>query len=261
MTMAYKNQTKTKKAVAAVATAAAIASCSPQGINPDAPERTIVLRLAGVVTGDISTKTDPSGVFAATAPQMPQLTLQSKTNPARRYTVTPGLSATVAVDSYAVSGSYLPTEEGQVQGGKVYSRPPFSVAGEINVTEEVSEYEVAAAYDCFALVLDESICEKYRIRGYSGAMIDLSWLFGSGSVKVAYMKGKWDFPALEVVAVPVDAANFESATYRIVNDADYAGEGLLLARNGKWYALDPSQVQTTDGSIGVGLPEWEKGNE
>jgi len=260
--MAQKKKTTTKKAVAAVATAAALASCAPAPLPQKEITRTIVVRLAGVVTGEMATKTDPSGVFNATAPaQMPTLTLQSKTVPSRSYQVTPGQNVTVAVDSYAVSGKYLPMEEGQVQNGKIYSRPPFSVAGEITVTEEVAEYEVAAAYDCFAIVLDTSVCEKYRIRGYGGSMVDMTWIFGTGAIKVAYMVGQWDFPALDLIAVPADPANYENAAYAIINDPAYAGEGKLLARNGKWYAFDPSAVQTTDGAIGVGLPEWENGNE
>jgi hypothetical protein len=187
--MAKKKSTTTKKAVAAVAAAATLAACSQMQM-PSA-EREITLSLSGVRTGQMLTK-GPLDVLAQTLPtKMPTLTLQSKTVPERRYTMTPGVPAPVALDSYTVTGTYLPNEEGKVFGGSAYATPPFSVNAEITVTEDVSEYSVGAAYDCFALVLDESTTEKYRIRGYAGAMMDLAWVYGSDGYKVVYLKGEF----------------------------------------------------------------------
>lgn len=254
--MSKKKSTSTKKAVAVVATAAALAACAPMQM-PSA-EREITLSLSGVRTGQMLTK-GPLDVLAQTLPKkMPTLTLQSKTVPERRYTMTPGVPAPVALDSYTVTGTYLPNEEGKVFGGSAYATPPFSVNAEITVTEDVSEYSVGAAYDCFALVLDESTTEKYRIRGYAGAMMDLAWVYGSDGYKVVYLKGEWSHPALSLKALPADPANYEAASYDLVSDPSASG---VLVKCGNWYAFGPNGVQTSEGGIEIGMPGWEAGQE
>ena len=254
--MSKKKSTTTKKAVAVVATAAAFAACTPMS-SPSA-EREITLALSGVRAGQMLTK-GPLDVLAQTAPaKMPTLTLQSKTVPERRYTLIPGVPAPVALDSYTVTGAYLPNEEGKVFGGSAYATPPFSVNAEITVTEDVGEYSVAASYDCFALVLDESTTEKYRIRGYAGAMMDLAWVYGSDGYKVVYLKGEWTHPALTVTALPADPANYEAASYDLVSDPSASG---VLVKCGNWYSFGPNGVQTSEGGIEIGMPGWEAGNE
>lgn len=253
--MAKKKNT-TKKAAAVVATAATLAACAPMQAPP--AEREILVSLSGVRSGQMLTK-GPLDVLAQTAPaKLPTLTLQSKTVPERRYTMTPGVPAPVALDSYTVTGTYLPNEEGKVFGGAAYATPPFSVSDEITVTEDVSEYSVGASYDCFALVLDESTTEKYRIRGYAGAMMDLTWVYGSDGYKVVYLKGEWSFPALSLKALPADPANYEAASYELVSDPSATG---VLVKTGNWYAFGPNGVQTSEGGIEIGMPGWEAGRE
>lgn len=254
--MAKKKSTTTKKAVAVVATAATIAACAPMQMTT--AEREITLSLSGVRTGQMPTK-GPLDVLAQTSPtSLPSLTLQSKTVPERRYTITPGVPASVALDSYTVTGTYLPNEEGKVFGGAAYATPPFSVSAEITVTEDVSEYSVGAAYDCFALVLDESTTERYRIRGYAGSMVDLAWMGGKDGFKVVYIKGEWSFPALSLKALPADPVNYEAASYDLVSDPFASG---VLVKCGKWYAFGPDGVQTSEGGIEIGMPGWEAGQE
>lgn len=241
------------RAAAAVAVAATLASCTPV-----AQEREITINLPGILSGPISKAA--SDVLAATAPtQLPALVLQSRSVPERRYTVTPGVPATVALDTYSVSGEYAPNEEGRIFGASVFATPPFSVGGEITVTEGQSDYPVSAAYKCIALVLDRSVCSTYKVTGYAGAPVDLL-TFGQGGFAVAYVRGGWTFPGLRLTAVPADPAQYESASYELFTDAQYAN-GALVVEDGKWYSFGPRGVQTTEGGINLGLPSWEDGNE
>lgn len=219
-------------------------------------EQTIIVKISSIQIGSL-TKVDPSGAFEATTPTaIPDLTLQSTSIPARKYTVSNGEAVTVPLDTYQVTGSYSPIQEGAVQGGSVYSRPPFSVSGEITVVTGRDTYSVPAIYDCFALVLDPDLTEKYRIRNTAGSMFDLPWVFGS-SVKVAYIQATWTFPAMTLQSVPVDLANYETTSYGLVTDKSYEG---FLVENGKWYCFTPNGVETNSGTIGIDFPQWEQGN-
>lgn len=203
--------------------------------------RRIVIRVVGLFKGKGSQ-------FTATAPPLPALSLRSLEDPRKCYTIAPDMPVSVDFGSYYVRGSYIPTEEGRVQGGKVYSRPPITVESEITVTAETREYEVSARYDCFALVIDTSVCEKYRIRGYSGAMMDMPWMFGPGVKKVAYLTGNWTFPALDLVAVPNDPEH-DLWPVSIVTDTDYDRSDRLLAVYGFWYSFNPAGQKHSLGEI------------
>lgn len=254
-----KKKNTTRKAAAAAVAASAVLACTPMQTEPEMLD--ISINLSGVRTGQMLSK-GAADVLAQTAPaSLPPLTLQSKTVPERRYTVTPGIPAQVAVDSYTVTGSYVPAEEGKVYGGSAHATPPFSVSSEITVTAEVTEYEVAASYDCIALVLDPSTTSAYRLRNYAGAMMDISaWLTGTDGWKVVYLKGEWTFPGLALTALPANPADFEEADYELFSDPAHAAGGILV-QNGRWYAFGPSGVTTSEGGIVVGLPGWEAGQQ
>lgn len=162
----------------------------------------------------------------------PALTLVSKTAPLRTYVICPGVPVPVEPGIYSVCGSYTPMEEGKVQGGSVYASPAFVVDGEITVKDDVKSYLVEARYTCFALVIDTTVCEKYRIRGYAGAMMDMPWLFGPDPRKVAFLSGRWDFPGLDI-----EAGN---AAFSLVNSDRFAGKDSLLVKNGCWYSFNPA---------------------
>lgn len=219
-------------------------------------EQTITVCISGIETGSM-TKVDPFSVFAATAPtSIPELTLQSNSISARRYTVSNGEAVSVPLDTYTVTGEYSPNQTGAIQGGKVFLTPPYSVNASITVTEGKDSYTVPAAYTCFALVLDAATTEKYRTRNPSGSYIDLNWMAGD-AVKVAYIQGQWEFPALPVIVVPKDIANYETTTFGLVTNKDYSG---VFVEYGKWYCFGPKGVTTSGGNIGVEIPEWICGN-
>ena len=231
-------------------------------VSSDAPlaTKTITISLSGVQTGDMTKALDPTALLGSTAPVGGvTLSLVSTTNALRRYTATPGQALTVPLDTYDVTGSYLPSSSGNIfSKGKVYARPPYSASGRITVTEDTDAYSVAATYDCFALVIDYSECEKYGILGAGGSMIDFTWFTDSEGMGLAYIVGDWNAAPLRIDAVPQDKANYEQVRYELVTDPSYQG---VLVENGKWYAFGPNGVQTGGADIGIDLPGWERGNE
>ena len=259
--MSKKKTVTTQKAVAGAIAAATIAtSCAPSSL--DVPQKTIRIQLSGVMVGDI-TKTDPSDIFAATAPATPiTLTLQSKTVAERRYTVQTGEDITVPLDTYTVTGAYAPFEEGKIlSGAKVFARPPFSISGEIVVCDGEDTYLAPASYDCAAIILDATECPLYKTYDYSGNMVAFPHMQTLGSVKVAYVSGSWSFPALTIQAMPEDPAEQEAAVYQCVSDPEWLSDGVILIENGKWYKFSPKNAQTASGGITTGLPEWQRGGE
>lgn len=168
---------------------------------------------------------------------LPPLLLRSKKHPQFSISLAFGEKARLAPDTYVATASYFPIEEGQILGGKIYSKPTLVVNEEVEVTEGKEYYEVPGIFDCLALVLDPRVCERYRVHGFDGRMTDLR-MFGIGERKVVYLRGRWDFPSLELQAM---RDGVPSARFSLVTDPEYTGHGEAVLDKGQAYAFDPEK--------------------
>lgn len=224
--------------------------------------KTVTFSVTGVQSG-VMTKVasdDVSAVLSASAsPFTMSLTLTSKTNPARTYTVNAGASATVAIDSYHVDG-FLGGGDALMSligGGKAYRYPLMSVSADVEVTDDVDSYSLDASYQCLALIIDYTACSSYDVLSNNGNLSELSGMTRSGDVGIAYLTygTGWTTNPMRVVANPVDDVNYESKEFRLRTDAG----GNPRAEYGKWYCFYPGAVAVTSGSISVSAPGWSEG--
>ena len=130
---------------------------------------------------------------------------------------------------YAVIGAWSPNWDGRVFGGGfVYTNPPLTIDCTVTIPQDGGLVEVEPRLDCFCLSLGEG-CEKYRIRGYDGAMMDLPWMRGGR----CYLQGQWAFPPLTVTAIEKDSQH----TYELVTAPSDDAPDAVLVEYGQTYVL------------------------
>ena len=244
----------TKKGAIIAATVAAVACAE----TPQPSEQTIILAIGGVQSGEIvKSATD---ILSATAPKgVPTLTLISEDGQ-HSYTATAGTPLSVRLGKYTVQGEYVTDALKSIPPfGFAYAEPRYKIASEIEVTEGKTEYEVAAVYDCFALLIDYATTEKYRATNASGNWEDVGCLTRIGDKGVAYIwtPGASAKGACKISAVPTDKETNEETAFDIAWKAGL--EGVQL-ENGKWYLFSAGAAPRESGDIGIDLPEWEAGN-
>lgn len=249
---------KSVKFLVMVALAGMVMGCSKHS-EPVMQE--IRIGIGNVQSGSMATK-GVADALSATAPSgIVQLSLQGVDVTSRRYQVAAGGSVSVPVGRYSVKGAYKPTALGTAVFNSVYGEPAYSISQEIEVREGVSEYAVQAGYDCFALVIDYSECEKYQWKPWGGTYQDLSWLKRTGDYGVAYfgMESTWSAgeSSFTLLAVPAEPETKESAEYILSHRTE---NGVVKVETGKWYKFGPRDVSFQSGGIGIDYPEWGAGN-
>lgn len=231
--------------------------------NPDQPQGgEVLITIGGVASGDLATKTDGDAVatiIKTTAPTgTPTLSLQSTTNAARSYTVTPGVPVNLPYDTYTVTGRYVPSKRGDTMRGAVYAEPRYKVAATIEVVPDKGEYSVPAEYECFALVIDYATTKRYTHLTSNMDTVDFTLFATSGDMGIAYIfvSSEWGQYRNRITAYPTDEAEHEATEYALVTNRNYDG---YYVQNGKWYCFSPAAVETESGALGIELPEWEAG--
>lgn len=228
----------------------------------DQPEGRVVIRVGGVSSGYLPTKTDAgaaAAIIATTAPTgTPTLTLQSTSNAARSYEVRPGVPVSLPYDTYTVAGRYVPTKKGDTLRGAVYGEPRYRVSATIEVVPDKGEYEVPAEYECFALLIDYATTRRYTHLTANLDPTDFTMFTTSGDMGIAYIyvSSEWAQYRNRITAYPTDEAEHEPTEYALVTNRNYDG---YYVENGKWYCFSPAHVATESGALGVVLPEWEAG--
>lgn len=211
---------------------------------------TVTFGLSGVESGSL-TKVSSDAVSAAldaTAPSGPfALRLVSKSNPLRVYNITTGTPATIAVDSYTVTGSGLGEELAEITGGKLYASPKWSVSCDVDVTSG-GAINVSASFPCVALVIDKSVTDHLEIANGPNMVRNFA-VGGTDAVGVVYIVGSWIYnKPLYLYSYPVDTVNKEVVCYVLVN-GDF--DGMVNVQNGRWYNFAPGDIETVSGSFGV----------
>ena len=225
--------------------------------------KTIRLSLSGVETGAMTkvSSDDVASLIAATAnPYTMTVTLVSKKNPLRTYEVTIGQSATVAVDEYTVSGEVgggnrLFNASG---GARVTAYPSYHVSQDLTVTEDVDAYTLDAVYDCFALVIDYSLCASYSMTENTGNMAEVEGLTRVGDKGIAYCTvGSWSSQPASLLVTPADPVRYDSKSFRLYS----VPTGTVYVECGRWYCFSPGSLTPATGTFGVSTPDWTMGGQ
>ena len=210
-----------------------VSACAPQAVD-DAPCKSITLSIAGVESGTMTKAV--ADLLTTSAPSSPvTIRLQSKTNANRRYTLTAGSSAVVALDTYTATATYNPQSVLDVWRGQCYTEPSFEVNATLSVTASQDAYTLPASYTCFALVWEKSSTAGYSLWSASGAPTACtSWVDGDG-LSLVYIRCTSGWTAssnLIVTATPADDVNFEATQYKLTTEA---AAGCVKVDNGKWF--------------------------
>lgn len=221
----------------------------------------VTFQVGGIRTGEIGTKGgSPDAILSATAPAGEiSLKIVSTTNQARKYTAQPGTPIALPVDTYQVTGEYIPAAAAQVWHGTAYKEPRFSVSSTIKVTEAESTFTIPARYDCFALVINFQECAKYRHTNANVTQEDITQWEVLDDYGVLYVNCVSSWTAsipYTIQAYPVDTAEGEMQSYPLIT----AGAGGKIVENGKWYCFSPGRVEKLTGTIATSFPAWEDGN-
>ena len=235
------------------------AGCAKEEFPVD--EQEISVSVKGIESG-VMTKVSGSSVVSLIESLFPTsgvtFTLSSTSNPERKYTVDLGSSITVPVDTYNVTAYYRPTSVGNtVKNGYIYKTPRFYVETVISINKGQKNYVVDAVYECWALVIDYTVCSKYEHLGYSYSMEDFTYFHDSGDLGIAFIYGSWTTQAYTIKACPKESTGHEAKTYNLVTDRNYTG---IFIEYGKWYAFSASSVDDTEGNIGINYPGWSEGS-
>lgn len=233
-----------------------VVSCAKEPAQPI--EVPITIQVGSITSGPLTKSV--AALIDATAPSgQVSLRLQSKTNPNRRYTVTPGTTVSVAIDTYTVTGEYVPQAVFSCWRGAFYKEPRYSVSETLSVTADRDTYTIPAAFSSFALIWDKGAVSRYYIWNASGTPEEpTGWVEDDGlAILYGTCTSGWsrDYP-LTILAEPADDVNYEPTTFSLVTAS---ATGCVLVENGKWYQLNPGAVATSSGSLGVTLPDWTEG--
>lgn len=243
--------------------ALSLASCTKPS------ERTATVRFrvgveSGVIPSIRSFSSSLSDAFASSAPSGPfKLEAVSSDNPIRSYSVTTGEAVTMAVGPYTVTGSGKGNEVAPVRNGVVTDSPAWSLSASVDVSDAVGEYSLPASYRSIALAFDLS--EVSKVVFHNGSQdTEVKSFPGNGEVGVLYASntpGMMWMPAvpLSVTVYPVDSALGEPVLYNLIG-VNLPEDGIFV-EYGKWYRLSPGRVSVVSGTMGVGFPEWEAGQE
>lgn len=218
----------------------------------------IRVRVSGVTSGSIGTKSVQDALAGTLPSGSPTLTLRSTEVSSRVYTVHGSESVSVPVGVYEVSGGYEATSVGTAAGNKLYTEPSFSAAGEIEVVSGVDTYEVSGEYNCYAVAVDKTEVSKVT-QYYTGASgyNELKSMKTVGDVAIIYVKVSYTEPWYLNI-YPVDEANQEVRQYILSPKSGQSGT--VFVETGRWYLLSPRDVEKQEGAIGVDLPGWSEGN-
>lgn len=145
--------------------------------------------------------------------------------------------------TYRAECAFFPNEEAQIQCGKVYSQPSFSINAEVAVKDGGAEYPLPATIDCFALVLDPEVSRSLRVRGFDGRMRELPTFAKEAGRRVAFIRGRWNFPHLTIESIDQDGSVRE---FSLCTEKDYATGDAILVENGEAYGI------TDKGFTGLG---------
>lgn len=215
----------------------------------------------GVPSGQI-TRATTDGIAAALSACTPagpfSLSAKSQTNELRTYAVTTGEALTMAVDSYAVTGSGEGRFLSNITLGVASTSPAWAVNATVSVDGD-GELSVPANYTCLALVFDKAKTEKITLGGASSD-VAVSAMGGNdeyGVVFVKYSSSSWyrDRP-LWVYVFPTDKVYGDTAIYKFVSGNS---DGFINARYGYWYLLQPGEVDVASGQFGIEFPAWKEG--
>ena len=245
-----------KRVVLMIAVAVLGWGCTAQR-DADVVYQDVELRVSGVRSGEIATRS-VADVLDATAPSgIPTLRLESVDVSTRVYSVSPGESVSVPVGRYRVSGNYTGEKVGTANGNGLYQEPSYAVSGEIDVVPGVSQYTVSAAYDCAAILVSEESVSRVT-HYYEGASdyVDLAVFKHVGGYGVLYMRLAYNINWY-VRVYPQDVVNQESRLFNLVSGK--VQSGTVFVERGRWYLLSPSDVERQEGDIVIDLPDWSEG--
>lgn len=233
-----------------------VAACAKQPA-PEAPVK-VVFDVQNLRSGEIGTKAGVPAILNTTAPSGPiTLHLQSTSVASRQYDVTTGQEVELPAGTYNVTGSYNPSYSCEVYRGRGYNTPPYSVQQSVTITEGITNYSVAASYDCFALVIDYAQAQKYMHLNKNASPVDVPFVENDG-YGVLYVKctSTWTWgDAYSIYVFPVNPAEQEQATYQLVT----SGTQGVKVENGKWYYFGPTPVVKYDGTLSPQMPVWNAG--
>ena len=176
---------------------------------------------------------DRGAVALVARPEAPLIiTIWPLSDPSKRISASLGEKVSLAPGAYRISASFSPIEEKQIQCGKVYSQPTFSINKAVQIEPGRTDYPLAAFFDCFAITTDPG--QRIRVRGYDGRMTDLPTFAKAPGRRVAFLRGRWEFPALELELTAEDGS---VQTALAVTREEFSRFGEAVAAAGRAYSL------------------------
>lgn len=248
-----------KKLLSLIASLAIIACAQ----IPNEATKTVVFTLAGVESGSLtkSLADDVSAAVVATAPDTDaEIIVQSTTKTARTYVGCVGEPITLAYDSYHVYGEYRPASHGTIFYSTIYREPPYTVEGDITVTDADESYPLDVAYNCFALVIDYSKVSSVELSNSNKVFADCTDEFVKvGNIGILYLTQPGSYNSqnpFKVRVYPKDEANYEYAEFVLTASG---GSSAVKIEKGKWYCFNPTAVETTSGDFTLTFPSFSEG--
>lgn len=185
---------------------------------------------------------DRGAVALVARPEAPLIiTIWPLSDPSKRISAALGEKVAITPGAYRISASFSPIEEKQIQCGKVYSQPTFSINKAVQIEPGRTDYPLAAFFDCFAITTEPG--QRIRVRGYDGRMTDLPTFAKAPGRHVAFLRGRWNFPHLSIESVAPDGSVRE---FSLCTEKDYATGDAILVENGEAYGI------TDKGFTGLG---------
>lgn len=174
------------------------------------------------------------------------------------YNVIVGKPTSIPLGSYNVTGKYHDTRRVAVIGSSVYLSPTPSVivSDDVTISYDMTTYNVAAEYVCYALVVDLTETASVSYQSSTAKEGEVS-LVQSGTTGFIFVCGKATGGYLNVTLQPYEGSGRKATTYTIKTDYDATA---VYAEYGKYYVLRPYEITEVEaGYINWQLSSWTEG--
>jgi len=235
---------------------------TPSCLDYDTPNRTdivpVTFRLDGLQSGPLTKATDAelqAAVAAASTFATPTITLTSSVDPTKVYTATPGTQTYLPVGDYMATANIEGQQTTVCAFGTVFSTPSMAVQQSVSVKDTTHTVTLTAQPRCFALLLDRSTTQYYRLEhGYETNGLNI---FPDGEgIAVVFIVPNGTQSTTRTATIWARSAVSSNDKYYPVSWLD-ANSGTHLAV-GNWYCF-PGMASGVDATIEMTYGTFARG--
>lgn len=233
--------------IATIVAMVALSSCSKMGTPTEYADVTFGYRMVesnSMVATKALTSSSIIGVIDSTLPLNFEVTLTS-TETNEVYTTSIGETLTLPIGTYTIDYAYRPNTP-------TSSVPSFTIKDDnIVITKDTDKYVLNATYECLAIAYDTE--DVYYITTTLTNTIDDVRQNGISLTFIPYRYGDNTIETFSVSLIPKDKTKYKETTIEFgANGVNY--------EYGKYYALRPIEVETTNSSPNINFPYWKEGD-